>query len=118
MPHACWKKPVGDWGVTLSPGNEQQNYWSSQTANQPGGRNWTGIADPAVDAMIDALGAARTREALVDAARALDRILMHSHIVIPLWHDAGTRLAYWTSIARPPVVPVYGPQVETFWRLP
>ena len=108
----------GDWGVTLSPGNEQQNYWSSQTANQPGGRNWTGIADPAVDAMIDALGAARTREALVDAARALDRILMHSHIVIPLWHDAGTRLAYWTSIARPPVVPVYGPQVETFWRLP
>jgi microcin C transport system substrate-binding protein len=105
----------GYWGVTLSPGNEQQNYWSSKTANQPGGRNWTGIADPAVDAMIEALGVAQTREELVAAARALDRILMQSRIVIPLWHDAGTRLAYWTNIARPPVAPVYGPQIETFW---
>jgi microcin C transport system substrate-binding protein len=105
----------GYWGVTLSPGNEQQNYWSSRTADQPGGRNWTGIADPALDAMIEALGAARTREQLVDAARALDRVLMYRYVAVPLWHDAGTRLAYWTSIARPRTVPVYGPQVETFW---
>lgn len=108
----------GYWGVTLSPGNEQQNYWSSRTASQPGGRNWTGIADPAIDAMIAALGAARTRAELVAAARALDRILMQSYVAIPLWHDSGTRLATWSTIARPPKVPVYGPQIETFWARP
>jgi microcin C transport system substrate-binding protein len=105
----------GYWGVTLSPGNEQQAYWSARTADQPGGRNWTGIADPAIDALIAALAAARTRDRLVDAARALDRVLMHSNIVVPLWHDAGTRLAYWNTIARPPRVPVYGLQIESFW---
>ena len=108
----------GAWGVTLSPGNEQRSYWGSATANQPGGRNWTGIADPALDAMIEALGAARTRDQLVDAARALDRILMQRYVAIPLWHDRGIRLAYWSTLARPPVVPVYGPQIETFWAQP
>lgn len=108
----------GYWGVTLSPGNEQQNYWSSATARQPGGRNWTGVADPALDAMIGALGAAQTRAHLVDAARALDRILMHSYVAIPLWHDAGARLASWKTIGRPSTVPVYGPQIETFWAKP
>tara|TARA_R110002110_G_scaffold415612_6_gene652039 strand:- start:59046 stop:60836 length:1791 start_codon:yes stop_codon:yes gene_type:complete len=108
----------GFWGVTLSPGNEQQNYWSSQTADQPGGRNWAGVADPAVDAMITALGAARDRAELVAAARALDRILMWNHYVMPLYHDTGQRLAYWTRIGRPATVPVYGLRLETLWRRP
>ncbi|MEK9797104.1 MAG: extracellular solute-binding protein [Alphaproteobacteria bacterium] len=105
----------GFWGASLSPGNEQQNYWGAQTANLPGGRNWAGVADPAVDAMIDALGAAKTREALVAAARALDRILMWSHYVLPLYHDPGQRIAHWRHIARPAVIPVYGLQIETLW---
>jgi len=105
----------GFWGVSLSPGNEQQNYWGAQTANLPGGRNWAGVADPAIDAMIDALGAAKTREALVAAARALDRILMWSHYVLPLYHDPGQRIAHWRHIARPTVIPVYGLQIETLW---
>ena len=105
----------GFWGVTLSPGNEQQNYWGSQTANQPGGRNWSGVADPAVDAMIDALGAARTREELTAAARALDRVLMWNYYVLPLYHDTGQRIAYWRKLARPETVPVYGVLLETFW---
>ena len=105
----------GFWGVTLSPGNEQQNYWSSLTANQPGGRNWAGVADPAVDAMIAALGAARTREELTSAARALDRILMWNYYVLPLYHDAGQRIAYWRKLSRPDTVPVYGVRPETFW---
>ncbi len=105
----------GFWGVTLSPGNEQQNYWSSLTADQPGGRNWAGVADPAVDALITALGAARTREALTAAARALDRVLMWNYYVLPLYHDAGQRIAYWRSLARPQTVPVYGVRLETFW---
>ena len=105
----------GFWGVTLSPGNEQQNYWSQQTANQPGGRNWAGVADPAVDAMIDALGAARNRAEMVAAARALDRILMWNRYVLPLYHDPGQRLARWARIARPETIPVYGLRIETLW---
>lgn len=105
----------GFWGVTLSPGNEQQNYWSSLTANQPGGRNWAGVADPAVDAMITALGAARTTEELTIAARALDRILMWNYYVLPLYHDSGQRIAYWRKLLRPETVPVYGVRLETFW---
>lgn len=108
----------GFWGVSLSPGNEQQNYWGAQTANVPGGRNWAGVADPAIDAMIDALGAARTREELVAAARAIDRILMWSHYVLPLYHDPGQRIAHWRHVARPSVVPVYGLQIETLWDAP
>jgi microcin C transport system substrate-binding protein len=105
----------GFWGVTLSPGNEQLNYWGSANADQPGGRNWAGVDDPAVDAMIAALAAARTRDELVAAARALDRILMWNHYVLPLYHDRGQRLAMWHRIARPETVPVYGLRVETLW---
>ncbi len=106
----------GFWGVSLSPGNEQQNYWSSRTSDQPGGRNWAGVADPAIDAMITALGAAQTREELVAAARALDRILMWNRYVLPLYHDPGQRIARWTRIARPDVIPVYGLQIQTMWE--
>ena len=106
----------GFWGVSLSPGNEQQNYWSSRTANQPGGRNWAGVADPALDAMIEALGAAQTRGELVAAARAIDRILMWNRYVLPLYHDPGQRIARWTRIGQPGVVPVYGLQVQTMWE--
>lgn len=105
----------GFWGVTLSPGNEQQNYWGAQTSNQPGGRNWAGVADPAVDAMINALGAAQNRDELVAAARALDRILMWNRYLLPLYHDPGQRLASWSRIARPEIVPVYGLRLETLW---
>lgn len=105
----------GFWGVTLSPGNEQRNYWGAQTANQPGGRNWAGVADPAVDAMINALGAARDRDELVTAARALDRILMWNQYLLPLYHDPGQRLALWSRIARPETVPVYGLRLDTLW---
>ena len=105
----------GFWGVTLSPGNEQQNYWGAQNASLPGGRNWAGVSDPAVDAMIDALGAARDREALVAAARALDRILMWNHYLLPLYHDPGQRLARWSYIGIPATIPVYGLRLEALW---
>ena len=66
--------------------------------------------------MIAALGAARDRAELVAAARALDRILMWNRYVLPLYHDAGQRIAYWSRIARPAEVPVYGLRLETLWR--
>ena len=105
------------WGVTLSPGNEQQNYWSSATANAVGSRNSVGVADPAIDALIEALVGARFRTELVTAARALDRLLMWNFYVVPMWHQSGFRLARWRRIAHPETVPIYGLQEETFWAV-
>ena len=73
------------------------------------------LNDPAVDAMITALAGAKTREDLTAAARALDRILMWNYYVLPLYHDAGQRIAYWRKLSRPETVPVYGVRLETFW---
>ncbi len=103
------------WGVTLSPGNEQQNYWSSVAAASPGSRNAVGVANPVVDALIDALVGARTREDLVAAARALDRVLMWEQYVVPLYHQGGFRVAYWNTLAHPEVISIYGPVIETWW---
>ena len=103
------------WRVTLSPGNEQQNYWSSENADAPGSRNVAGITDPAIDAMADAVLAAEDREALAAAVGALDRILMWQHYVIPLYHRSTFNNALWNTVARPETVPVYGPVLETFW---
>ena len=103
------------WGVSLSPGNEQQNYWSSAMATSPGSRNEVGVANPAVDAVIDALMAAGDREALVAAARALDRILMWEQYTIPLYHQGGFNVAYWSHLHYPQTTPIYGPVIETWW---
>ena len=102
-------------GVTLSPGNEQQNYWNSDVGESTGSKNISGISDPAIDAMIDAILAAEDRETLVAATRALDRVLMWNYYVIPLYHRSGFPTARWDSIARPDNTPVYGAVMETFW---
>ncbi len=106
----------GFWGVTLSPGNEQQNYWSSITANQTGGRNWAGISDPVINSLISNLQSAYTNEELVTAARALDRVLMWNYYLLPLYHDSYQRFAYWQKLSRPKTVPIYGIRLQTFWN--
>ncbi len=106
----------GFWGVTLSPGNEQQNYWSSITANQTGGRNWAGISDPVINSLISNLQSAYTNEELVTAARALDRVLMWNYYLLPLYHDSYQRFAYWQKLSRPKIVPIYGIRLQTFWN--
>ncbi len=103
------------WGVSLSPGNEQQNYWSSIAAASPGSRNAVGVSSPAIDAIIDALVGAQKRTNLVDAARAIDRILMWEQYVVPLYHQGGFRVAYWNKLAHPEVTSTYGPVIETWW---
>ena len=106
----------GFWGVTLSPGNEQQNYWSSITANQTGGRNWAGVSDPVVNSIISSLQAAYTNKELITAARALDRVLMWNYYLLPLYHDSYLRFAYWHKLSRPNIVPIYGIRLQTFWN--
>lgn len=104
------------WFASLSPGNEQKFYWGSDAAAVDGTRNYMGVADPAVDAMIEALLAARGREAFVDAVRALDRLLMSGTYVIPLFHTPNQWVARWTHVGRPERTPLYGYEMDTWWR--
>jgi len=103
------------WYNSLSPGNEQLFYWSSAAADDPGSRNYAGIRDEAVNAMIAALIAARTRQELVAAARALDRVLLSGRYVIPLFHLPRQWVARWRRIERPENTSLYGYLIDTWW---
>src|SRR5262249_28637927 len=86
---------VASWVESLSPGNEQRDFWGSRAADTPGSRNLIGIKDPAVDALIDRVVFAENREALVAATRALDRVLLWGHYVVPQWTYNKVRTARW-----------------------
>jgi microcin C transport system substrate-binding protein len=103
------------WGHTLSPGNEQSFYWSSKAADEPGTRNYPGIKSPVVDALCHKITAARTREDLVAAVRALDRVLLWGHYVVPLGHRTKDYIAYWDHIEHPPLGVMGLPSIHTFW---
>ena len=96
------------WGESLSPGNEQRGYWGSQAADQPGSLNMVGIKNPAIDAMIDQLIFAKNRADLEAAARALDRILLWNHYVVPQWTYGRVRTARWDRFGHPDPMPKYG----------
>ncbi|HEY6383088.1 MAG TPA: extracellular solute-binding protein [Pseudolabrys sp.] len=96
------------WGQSLLPGNEQRGYWGSQAADQPGSNNILGIKNPAVDEMITHIIMAKTRDDLVAAAKALDRILLWNQYVVPQWGYAKLRTARWNRFGRPDLLPKYG----------
>jgi microcin C transport system substrate-binding protein len=100
---------------SLSPGNEQRDFWSSVTAGQPGSRNTIGVKDPVVDALIDLVISAPDRESLIIRSRALDRVLLWGHYVIPHWHIQSFRVAYWDKFSRPKVTPKYDLGFFTWW---
>lgn len=104
-----------NWLVSLSPGNEQSYRWSAQAASTDGSFNFAGVSNPAVDAMIDAMLTAGSREDFVSAVRALDRVLLSGHYVIPLYHLPQQWVAYWRQLERPAVTPLYGIQIDTWW---
>jgi len=106
------------WDQSLSPGNEQAFYWSSAAANHNGSRNYMGVKNAAVDAMIAALLKAQTRPEVVSAVRALDRTLMSGLFVVPLFHVPEQWLARWTHIERPATSSLFGYVPETWWRQP
>jgi microcin C transport system substrate-binding protein len=109
---------VGAWGQSLSPGNEQSMYWSSEAAAQPGSRNYVGIRNPAIDQLVELVISAPDRESLVARTRALDRVLLWNHYVIPQWHLGSDRLAYWDKFGRPDVVPMKGYELFSWWAKP
>jgi len=103
------------WGASLSPGNEQANRWSSAAAMTEGSFNLPGVSEPAADAMIAALLAARDRDGFVAAVRALDRVLMSGSYVLPLFHRPAEWVARWTRIAHPTPRPLTGYALDTWW---
>jgi len=100
---------------SLSPGNEQRDYWESSRADLPGSKNSIGIKDPAVDALVEKLIAAPDRDSLIAATRALDRVLLWNWYVIPHWHDSVYRVAYWNRFSHPAVAPKYGLGFTDLW---
>jgi microcin C transport system substrate-binding protein len=103
------------WAQSLSPGNEQREFWGSQTAGERGSRNLAGIKDPVVDRLIDLVIQAPDRPGLVARTRALDRVLLWGHYVIPHWHIRAFRVVYWDKFARPAVSPKYALGFDTWW---
>jgi microcin C transport system substrate-binding protein len=99
---------VASWGESLSPGNEQRDFWSSQAADMPGSRNLIGIKNPAVDALIDRVIFAKNRDDLVAATKALDRVLLWNFYVVPQWTYGKQRSARWDRFGRPATLPKYG----------
>lgn len=104
--------------VGASPGQEQVNRWSSIAAGQPGTLNWAGVQSPVVDRAIAALLAAKSREDFTATVRALDRLLIAGHYVLPLYHLPDRWLARWSHIRWPERLPRYDLTVELFWFEP
>jgi microcin C transport system substrate-binding protein len=99
---------TGSWPQSLSPGNEQRDFWSSQSADTPGSRNYVGIKNPAVDALIERVIFAKDRAELVAATKALDRALLWNHYVVPQFTHDRSRTARWDRFDRPNPLPQYG----------
>jgi microcin C transport system substrate-binding protein len=95
------------YGQSQSPGNEQRGYWHSTFADRPGGHNYAGIKSEAVDAMVDRVIYAATREELVAACRALDRVLWYGYYMVPNWYLPVHRLSYHDKFSRPATLPLY-----------
>jgi microcin C transport system substrate-binding protein len=99
---------VGSWGESLSPGNEQRESWGSKAADMAGSRNILGIKNPAIDKLIDGVIFAKDRAGLVAATKALDRVLLWNHYVVPQWNYPRQRTARWDRFGRPAELPKYG----------
>lgn len=106
---------VDVFGQSLSPGNEQIDMWTSDVADVQGSRNTIGINDAVVDALVDLVIAAPDRESLIARTRALDRVLLWGHYVVPHWHIQSFRVAYWNKFERPPKTPKYGLCFTCWW---
>ena len=103
------------WLSSLSPGTEQNLYWSCKAANEPARWNYPGICDPAIDALAASIPTAKTREELVTRLHALDRLLLHGHYMIPLYYAGTDFFAHKNTIKMPSNTALYGAVTETWW---
>ncbi len=99
---------TGSWAESLSPGNEQREFWGSASADKPGSRNLIGIKDPAIDALIEKVIFAKDRPGVLAATHALDRVLLAHDFVVPQWASNVSRTLRWNRFAHPATLPLYG----------
>ena len=121
--HFDFDMMIGRWQASASPGNEQRMRWGGDSATQEASYNLAGAHDAAIDAMIEALQAAKTPEDFVTATRALDRVLLSGFYIVPLFHARDQWAASWTRLVHPKTPPHYqsppfGEVLETWWRVP
>jgi microcin C transport system substrate-binding protein len=107
---------VNVWPETFSPGNEQREFWGSKAADQPGSSNLVGIKDPAIDTLIEAVASAKGFTNLQAAVRALDRVLLWNHFVIPQHYNKTYRIAYRDKFGKPKIPAAFSiALVDTWW---
>ena len=102
-------------GQSISPGNEQIGYWGCDSSMHVGTSNWSGLCKPVIDKLAKQVNMANTREELVNTVKALDRVLLSEHIVIPQWYLPAYRIAYWNKFSHPKIAPIYDLGVSTWW---
>lgn len=103
------------WGQSLSPGNEQREYWGSEAADSNSSRNYAGIKNPAVDTLINRVIFAKDRDELVAATKALDRVLLWNDYMVPQWYVAKTRTVRWNRFSHPENLPEYNHGFPHIW---
>lgn len=105
----------GSWAQSWSPGNEQRYFFGSSSANEEGSRNYAGIADPGIDALIDKLVLAKDRGTQEAVTKALDRVLLHHNYVVPGYTLRNSRTARWDRFSRPEKLPEFSSGFPTIW---
>jgi peptide/nickel transport system substrate-binding protein len=110
------------WGVSLSPGNEQRLYWGCEMADTLGSRNLMGACNPAIDAMIDRMLNSESQDDYRAAVQAMDRVLMAGRYAIPFWQNTVSRIAHDANLRYPDTLPIYGDfigfQPDVWWVEP
>jgi microcin C transport system substrate-binding protein len=106
------------WRQSLSPGNEQRNLWKSAAADVSGSQNFAGVKDPVVDELVEQALTAKDRRSLITHIRALDRVLLWGHYVIPNWYSRADRIAFWDRFDWPAETPARGYQLDSWWFVP
>jgi microcin C transport system substrate-binding protein len=103
------------WAQGLNPGNEQYTYWGSRSVDTQGSRNYVGISDPVIDKLIPRIVFAKDRDELIATTRALDRVLLAHHYVVPLFYSKAVKIAYRSTLAHPDELPYYGIGFPDAW---
>ncbi len=108
--------PIASFAQSLSPGNEQRDFFSSAAADTRGSRNLFGLKDPSVDALIDKVIFAKDRPGLIAATHALDRVLLWDFIIVPQWHNPKVWSARWDKFGMPDKPQGYlGVDLDSWW---
>ncbi len=106
---------VVGYGQSPSPGNEQRGYWGSQAASTPGSKNYMGIENPVIDAMIEKVVDAKNKIELKTAVQALDRVLLWGNYLIPHWYISSDQVAYSNKLTHPQSEPLFNTDLSSWW---